>query len=357
LVAFVSAVDFGTLFAPSPLRCEGTAIARSDIRRRLRVAAVRCGRDSRVETLARGSPEMSALPLRLSPALYSACLLSAIALSPGIAGADETASPEADRWTDAEIAEHASRLAGPKTIAVVHFRTAPCKSSGYAASWFDRFEKRIAGEALQELGVLEAVAVVDVGAFGRTAARTIVRMKEGYRQSPTSEEDLRALFAPLGEHVTFHERTLHIAPDEQNVSAEERATLDAGCIEQRLAAVGPAPLRVVTVEPCSQKEKGAFVSLPETPASTSSPGTCLAIGFDYRSSTGTLRIVTDGPAIELRIDEESGRAPALRAFARMARVLSDRLFPTTVALADAETPEPETLAEIDLPPFGLPTVQ
>jgi hypothetical protein len=113
----------------------------------------------------------------------------------------------------------------------------------------------------------------------------------------------------------------------------------------------------VTVEPCSQKDEAAFVSLPETPTAASSAGTCLALGFDYRSSTGTLRIVSDGPAVELRIDEESGLAPTLRAYARMARVLSDRLFPATVALADAETPGPEALAEIDMPPFGLPTVQ
>lgn len=302
---------------------------------------------------------MSALPLRLSLTICSACLAAALLCSPAICGANETASDasQKDRWTDAEIAQRASRLAGPKTIAVVHFRTAPCKNSGYAASWFDRFEKQIAGEALQELGVQEAISVVDLGAFGRTSTRTIVRMKEGYRESPTSEQDLRALFAPLGEHVTFHDRTLHIASDEQNVSAEESAALNVDCIAQRLAAVGPAPLRVVTVEPCSQKDEAAFVSLPETPASTASAGTCLALGFDYRSSTGTLRIVTAGPAVELRIDEESGRAPALRAFARMARVLSDRYLSTGVALADAESPEREALAEIDLPPFGLPTAE
>jgi hypothetical protein len=41
----------------------------------------------------------------------------------------------------------------------------------------------------------------------------------------------------------------------------------------------------------------------------------------------------------------------------MARVLSDRYLSTGVALADAESPEREALAEIDLPPFGLPTVE
>lgn len=302
---------------------------------------------------------MSALALRFSPAVWSACVVASVVLSPSLGSASEPGPrvERADRWSDAEVAEHASSLAGPKTIAVVHFRTAPCKSSDYAASWFDRFEKQIAGEALQELGVQEAVTVVDLGSFGRTATRTVVRMKEGYRESPASEEDLRALFAPLGEHMTFHERTLHIAPSEKNVSVQERAALNADCIEQRLAAVGPAPLRIVTVEPQSRRDAASFVSLPERPASASSAGTCLGLGFDYRSSTGKLTIVSDGPAVELNIDEKSGLAPALRGFARMARALSDRYLSTSVLPADPESPEPQELAEIALPPFGLPIVQ
>ena len=301
---------------------------------------------------------MSAPTLRLGPAFFSACFAAAVVLSPAVSEANEPsqAGPAAQAWTDAQIAEHASRLAGPNTIAVVHFKTASCKSSDYAASWFDSFEKRLAGEALQEFGVEEAVAVVDLGSFGRTATRTVVRMKEGYRESPNCEEDLRALFAPLGEHVTFNDRTLHIAPHEQNVSAESRAVLDVDCIAKRLAAVGPAPLRIVTVEP-QKRDEASFVSLPETPASTATAGTCLAIAFDYRSSTGTLRIVSDGPDFEFRIDEKNGRAPALRAYARMARAMSDEFFAADVAVAAPEAPHAEELAEIALPPFGLPTAR
>ncbi|HEV7282902.1 MAG TPA: hypothetical protein VGN57_22035 [Pirellulaceae bacterium] len=300
---------------------------------------------------------MSAPAVRFAPALFSACFAAAVVLAPAVSDANEPsqAAPATQSWTDTQVAEHASRLAGPRTVAVVHFERAACKSADYAASWFDRFEKQLAGEALQEFGVEEAVTVVDVGSFGRTATRTIVRMKDGYRDSATCEQDLRALFAPLGEHVTFHERTLHIAPHERNVSAETRAALDAGCIAKRLEAVGPAPLRIVTVEP--QKNDEAFVSLPETAASTSSAGTCLALAFDYRSSTGTLHIVSDGPAMELRIDEKNGRAPTLRAFARMARVLSDRFLMTSVAVPEAEAPPAEEITEIALPPFGLPTAR
>lgn len=308
---------------------------------------------------------MPALALRASSALVSGCFAAVIAC-PAFAEANETASlalpvermQQAGHWTDAEVAEHAARLAGPTTIAVVHFRTASCARSEYAPSWFDRFEKQVAGEALQELGVREAVAVVDLGAFGRPSTRTIVRMNESYLDSPTAEADLRALFAPLGEQMTFHERTLNIAHDEEHVSSEQHATFDADCIARRLAVVGPSPLRIVTVEPCSQKDEEAFVSLPETPASNASAGTCLGLGFDYRSSTGTLRIVSDGPAaVEFAIDEESGRAPTLRAFARMARAMCDRLLTSNVALADANAPETGELAEIASPPFGLPLTQ
>lgn len=131
---------------------------------------------------------MPALALRASAPLVSVCLAVVVASS-ALAEATETAPATnwTGQWTDADVAEHASRLAGPNTVAVVHFRTASCERSGYAPSWFDRFEKQIAGEALQELGVQEAVTVVDLGAFGRTSTRTLVRMNEGYLDSPTAE--------------------------------------------------------------------------------------------------------------------------------------------------------------------------
>lgn len=270
--------------------------------------------------------------------------------------ASETESQVSDGWTDSAVAEHAANLAGPKTVAVVHFQTADADAAPCIASWFDRFEKRIAGETLEEYGIREAVVAIDVGSFGTVSTRALFGVNADYSQDADAKTELQALFAPLGERLTFGEGTIHVAKDETHVARQDQATLDVRCVEKRLAAVGEAPLRLITVEPRSVEDAASFVSLPESRVAASG-GACLVVAFDYRTSTGVLRIVADDEAaIELRIDDETGRAPAFRALARMARVTADRLFPPGSTDA-AVAPEAAELAEIELPPFGLPLVQ